>query len=88
LGACGSILVGLLLGLRWEIYWHVVVLTSRRFHGVLSEFFEGLNGVLLGFGPREGTPCQIKNHVQWKFATPILYAIYIFLNYDFFSLHT
>jgi hypothetical protein len=36
----------------------------------------------------EVTPCQIKNHVQRKFATPILYAIDIFKNYDFFSLHT
>jgi hypothetical protein len=32
----------------------------------------------------EVTPCQIKNHVQRKFATPILYAIDIFKNYDFF----
>jgi hypothetical protein len=32
--------------------------------------------------PGEGTPCQIKNHVQRKFATPILYAIDIF---NFFS---
>ena len=38
--------------------------------------------------PGEVTPCQIKNHVQRKFATPILYAIDIFTNYDFFSLHT
>jgi hypothetical protein len=36
----------------------------------------------------EVTPCQIKNHVQRKFATPILYAIDILKNYDFFSLHT
>ena len=36
----------------------------------------------------EVTPCQIKNHVQRKFATPILYAIDIFKNYDFFSLYT
>ena len=36
----------------------------------------------------EVTPCQIKNHVQRKFATPILYAIDIFKNHDFFSLHT
>ena len=57
MGACGSILVGLLLGLRWEIYWHAVVLTSRRFHGVLSEFFEGLNGFLLGFGVGCGGLC-------------------------------
>jgi len=28
--------------------------------------------------PGEGTPCQIENHVQRKFATPILYAIDIF----------
>jgi hypothetical protein len=34
--------------------------------------------------PGEGTPCQIENHVQRKFATPILYAIDIFKNYDFF----
>ena len=34
--------------------------------------------------PGEVTPCQIKNHVQRKFATPILYAIDIFLNYDIF----
>jgi len=32
-------------------------LTSRRFHGVLSEFFEGLNGVLLGFGVGCGGLC-------------------------------
>jgi hypothetical protein len=32
----------------------------------------------------EVTPCQIKNHVQRKFATPILYAIDIFKIYDFF----
>jgi hypothetical protein len=38
--------------------------------------------------PGEVTPCQIKNHVQRKFVTPILYAIDIFKNYDFFSLHT
>jgi hypothetical protein len=36
------------------------------------------------FGPGEVTPCQIKNHVQRNFATPILYAIDIFKNYKFF----
>jgi len=49
-----------------------------------------LNGVLSTYGYEalehgKVTPCQIKNHVQRKFATPILYAIDIFLNYDFFS---
>jgi hypothetical protein len=34
--------------------------------------------------PGEVTPCQIKNHVQRKFATPISNAIDIFLNYDIF----
>ena len=33
------------------------------------------------------TTCQIKNHVQRKFATPILYAIDIFKNYDFFTIY-
>jgi hypothetical protein len=42
----------------------------------------------ISFIPGEVTPCQIKNHVQRKFATPILYAIDIFKIYDFFSLHT
>ena len=35
-------------------------------------------------GHGEVTPCQIKNYVQRKFATPILYAIDFFLNYEFF----
>ena len=36
----------------------------------------------------EVTPCHIKNNVQRKFATPILYAIDISKNYDFFSIYT
>ena len=38
-------------------------------------------------GPGVVTPCQIKNHMQWKFATPILYAIDIIKIYDFFSIY-
>ena len=32
--------------------------------------------------------CQVENHVQTKFATPILYAIDKILNYDIFSTYT
>jgi hypothetical protein len=37
---------------------------------------------------RRSLHCQVENHVRTKFATPILYAIDIFLNYDIFSLCT
>ena len=36
----------------------------------------------------EITPCQVEHHVRTKFATPILYAIDNFKNYDFFSTYT
>jgi hypothetical protein len=49
---------------------------------------QGKRALALPCAPGEVTPCQIKNHVQRKFATPILYAIDIFKNYDFFSLNT
>ena len=32
--------------------------------------------------------CQVKNHMQTKVATPILYAIDNFKNYDKFSIYT
>ena len=32
--------------------------------------------------------CQVENHVRIKFATPILYAIDNFKNYDIFSIYT
>ena len=54
-------------------------------HPIKSDMtLDGKVGYLHG----EVTPCQIKNHVQRKFATPILYAIDIFKSYDFFSLYT
>ena len=34
--------------------------------------------------PGRAPHCQVENHVQRKFATPILYAIDIFKFYDFF----
>ncbi len=57
LGACGNILVRLLGGLRGEIYWYAIVLTYRRFHGVLAEFSKGLSRVLLRFGVGFGGLC-------------------------------
>ena len=32
--------------------------------------------------------CQVENHMRTKFATPILYAIDNFKNYDIFSTYT
>ena len=46
-----------------------------------------LFGELLA-GTGRSLHCQVENHVQTKFATPILYAIDNFKNYDFFSIYT
>ena len=43
---------------------------------------------MLGITPGRALHCQTKNHVQRKFATPILYAIDNSKNYDFFSIYT
>jgi hypothetical protein len=53
-----------------------------RLHCTNLDLLYTLNSIMST--PGEVTPCQIKNHVQRKFATPILYAIDIFKNYDFF----
>ena len=78
-----------------KIYWiqdtRILICRFMQFFVTSNHFFIlftwcHLNVVSEFHG--EITPCQVEHHVRTKLATPILYAIDNFKNYDFFSTYT
>ena len=66
---------------QWQ--WYMMYIPTN---GISSSGYCTSGGWVGGTG--RSLHCQVENHVRTKFATPILYAMDIFKNYDIFSTYT
>ena len=67
---------------QWQ--WYMMYIPTN---GMSSSGYCTRGGGWVG-GTGRSLHCQVENHVRTKFATPILYAMDNFRNYDIFSTYT